>query len=175
MDRDPETVYRRERDGLLRFAFLLARDQQVAEDAVADAVARAWPKLRRGRIEDPGRYLRRAVANRLIDRERHRRVVERVESRRVAPEPRSLESVAVDKAIVVDALDRLTPGQRAVVVCRFYSGMTIAETARTLDVSVGTVKSRMSRALDALRSMLVDREAHGERDTGEGDTSVVNG
>ena len=72
---DFEAWYRSERTALLRFAFLLCGgDRHTAEDAVADAVARCWPKIRRGRVDDSGAYVRRAVARRVIDGGRRRQV-----------------------------------------------------------------------------------------------------
>jgi RNA polymerase sigma factor (sigma-70 family) len=52
---------------------------------------------------------------------------------------------------VLAALRRLAPGQRQVLVLRYYEGLTEQEIAAVLGVSAGTVKSRASRALAALR------------------------
>ena len=50
------------------------------------------------------------------------------------------------------ALRQLNVDQRAVVVCRFFIGYSELETAEALGIRPGTVKSRLSRALDTLRS-----------------------
>jgi RNA polymerase sigma factor (sigma-70 family) len=58
------------------------------------------------------------------------------------------------------ALADLSAGQRAALALRFYEDMTEADTAAVLGVSVGTVKSRVSRALDRLRLLLDEETAH---------------
>ena len=50
-----------------------------------------------------------------------------------------------------DALDRLNPRQRAVVVLRFYDGLQEAEIASAMDMKVGTVKSTLHRSIEQLR------------------------
>ena len=60
------------------------------------------------------------------------------------------------QARVQQELDRLPWGQRAVIVLRDVDGMEYREIARTLDISLGTVKSRLARGRDALRRELAD-------------------
>ena len=156
MGQDMDSVYRSESDGLLRFAFLLCGDREVAEDAVADAIAMSLPKLKRGSVEDPGRYLRRAVANRLIDRRRKRDVIARGQRRVLVSEAAPLDQIVVERTVLADAIHALSSGQRAVIVCRFYESMSVAETAEVLRLPEGTVKSRMSRALEALSIILTE-------------------
>jgi RNA polymerase sigma factor (sigma-70 family) len=56
-----------------------------------------------------------------------------------------------ERSALIAALQRLGPRQRAVVVLRYWMGLTEAEAAIALDCSVGTVKSQASRALATLR------------------------
>lgn len=157
MTEDAETIYRRERDDLLRFAVLLVGDRDVAEDAVADAVARAWQRLGSD-IAEPGRYLRRAVANLLIDGKRRGAVADRQRQLSTVGDVPAVDAGVVDQAVLTDALETLPTGQRAVVVCRYYQALSVAETADVLNISEGTVKSRMARALTALRTVLEPNE-----------------
>ena len=69
----------------------------------------------------------------------------------------------VTNTALIEALDALPHGQRAVIVLRYGSQLSEAETAATLDITTGTVKSQTARALARLREVLTPREpaAHG--------------
>ncbi len=152
------TFYRHHLPDALRLGYLLCGDQSMAEEAVADAFARVYPHWSRGDIENPWSYLRRAVVNELQNRHRHRRFEHREESRRtVAPTGQATEDQLADRDRLLVALAALAPRQRAAVVLRYYADMGEAETASTLGVSVGSVKSSVSRGLVRLRELLEER------------------
>src|SRR5262245_20791564 len=139
-------------DRLLRTAYLLTGDAGHAEDVVQSALlrtARRWGTARRA----PEAYARTVVANLAKDRWRNlaRRPAE-------APLERDVSLAAHDGLLDRDALVRaareLPPGQRAVLVLRFFDDLSVEETARTLGVTTGTVKSQTSRALASLRPAL---------------------
>ena len=67
--------------------------------------------------------------------------------------------IVADPAIDA-ALASLSIDQRAVIVCRFFVGCSEAQTAALLGIRPGTVKSRLSRALDRLRVLLHDQNPH---------------
>lgn len=152
---DVSSVFQDQHERLLRIAFLLCGDHGVAEDVVADAFVKAYPHLARGRVEDPGAYLRQAVVNG-FRRKLGRRVLERRErDRRLRVvwtgefEDRSLE-----RRRLLDALATLTLRQRSVVVLRFFDDRSEAETAALLGISPGSVKTHSHRALAQLRTIL---------------------
>ena len=64
----------------------------------------------------------------------------------------------LEREHLLGAVRTLPPGQRAVLVLRFFDDLSVAETAATLECSEGTVKSQTSRALDRLRGVL-DQES----------------
>lgn len=148
------TLFRDHHRRLLRVAFLLSGDDRVAEDLVADAFAKAYRHLARGRVDDPGAYLRRAVVNgwkrqvgrRIRDRERARTL-------RVAWD-HAFEDASVERERVLAALATLPARQRSVVVLRFLDDLSEAETAAVLGISPGTVKAHSHRALARLRTTL---------------------
>ncbi|MGH3094388.1 MAG: sigma factor-like helix-turn-helix DNA-binding protein [Streptosporangiales bacterium] len=61
---------------------------------------------------------------------------------------------SIDAWLVAEALQRLTPEHREVIVHGYYGGRTTAEAARILDIPDGTVKSRMHYGLRSLRLAL---------------------
>lgn len=143
----------------LRLAALLEGDPTRAEDAVCDAFARVYGRLRRGGVDDVAPYLRQAVVNAVRGGWRRRQVERRhagaFEADASAP-PFELEVVQRDE--IWTALRRLPPGQRRVVVLRYYEDLSEAEVARLLRVKVGTVKSQAAKGLAALHSMLEVRD-----------------
>ena len=75
----------------------------------------------------------------------------------------SLRQRAVVRRDLVAALQQLPSQQRAALVLRYFLDVSEKETARELDISVGTVKSTVSRALDRLRTLVpadLNQEAH---------------
>ena len=135
---------------LHRTAVLLTRHEASAEDLVQTALAKAWRAW--GRIDgDREAYVRRIIVNEFASgwRRRWRGEVPTAQ----LPEPAQAghdEAVSV-RAGLMAALAALPPRQRAVVVLRFFHDCTEAQTAETLGVSVGTVKSQTAKALASLR------------------------
>lgn len=149
-------VYAEHAPGAYRLALRLSGDPALAEDVVADAAAKVLVSWRRGSIEDTGAYLRRAVVNRLRSVQRRQAVERRWRDRRSGDHrgdlPFTHRSDHAD--LFRSALERLTFGQRAVVVLRYYEGLSEAEIAQALGCSRGTVKSQASRALSRLRDLV---------------------
>jgi len=140
---------------MVRLAYGLTGDLGHAEDVAQAAFARAYASWSRvARTGNPEAYVRRIVINENNSRFRRRRVAERLVD--AVPEPSGQRAADTadalgDSAALLNALRRLGPRQRAVVVLRFWMDMSEAETAAALGCSVGTVKSQASRALAALR------------------------
>ena len=143
----------------LRLAALLEGDPVRAEDAVCDAFARVYGRVRRGGVDDVGPYLRQAVVNAVRGGWR-RRQVERRHARAFAADASAgtFEVDVVERDEVWAALRRLPPGQRRVVVLRYYEDLSEADVASMLHVKVGTVKSQAAKGLAALHSMLEVRD-----------------
>lgn len=141
---------------LFRVAYAVCGDADVAEEAVAEAFARAWPKLDTGIVDDPAAYLRRAVLNVLHGRFRRLAVERRARERRNGDGRGAHDAVTgvADRDVVLRALRALPERQRAVMALRFYEGLSEAQVAAELRMPVGTVKSTTARATARLRELL---------------------
>jgi RNA polymerase sigma-70 factor (ECF subfamily) len=137
---------------LLRTAFLLTGDPEAARDLLQSALERVTRRL--GTLRDPQAveaYVRATMASTAANQ--RRRFWHREAPTAQLPERPSYGDHAVDiRLTVMAALRALPANQRAVIVMRFYEDLSEAQTAQALGIPVGTVKSRTSRALVALRA-----------------------
>jgi RNA polymerase sigma-70 factor (sigma-E family) len=158
---------------LHRLGYWLTGDWGQAEELAQEALVGTWwrwPLVRR--LDRPGDYARKVLVNRHRSL-RRRALVEARYAARVRTEAVVPFDGHEDAAVLVAALRRLTPRQRAVVVLRFGEDLPVTEVARLLGTSVSAVKSTSNRALARLRSQLgpsaevLTRSA--KRRRGEGD------
>ncbi|GAA2429531.1 hypothetical protein GCM10010405_10330 [Streptomyces macrosporus] len=140
---------------LLRTARSLTANPCDAEDLLQTALTKtylAWERIEDQRALDG--YVRRALVNTRTSQWRKRRVDEYSCEELPEPEPVPVADPAEQQAVrdaVWRAVLGLPPRQRAMVVLRYYEDLSEAQTAEVLGVSVGTVKSAVSRALAKLR------------------------
>ena len=128
----------------MRLAALLTQDARAAEDVAQEAFARVFPKWER--IDNPPAYLRTAIVN-----ASHSWKAKRGTERAKLPLLAEHGSDDIEFDAMADLLAQLPHRQRAVLVLRFYVGLSEAEIAETLGCKPGTVKSAASRALAALK------------------------
>jgi RNA polymerase sigma-70 factor (sigma-E family) len=142
---------------LRRIAFLVCGDWHLAEDAVSTALAKLYVTW--NRIRDTERveaYARTMVVRAAIDE--RRKPWRRERSTEIDPgrpdDAGDRTSMVDDRVVLRRALRLLPKGRRAVLVLRFYEGLSVEETAEALGLSTGTVKSQTARGLAALRDLL---------------------
>jgi RNA polymerase sigma-70 factor (sigma-E family) len=164
---------------LARFAYLLTGEHAAADDVAAEALAEAWKSWDRVAGADrPLAYVRRIVANLAADRTAG--LVRERRSWRLWSGGRSDRTEGPDAVASVDlrrALLNIPARKRACVVLRYYYGLSEQETAATLGIALGTVKSQSSRGLEELAQQLrgsrpdaARTSARGRRSTPEGAT-----
>jgi RNA polymerase sigma-70 factor (sigma-E family) len=137
---------------LRRTAYLMTSDWHEAEDLTQIALAKlyvAWPRVRSDGAEA---YARRIVARTFIDA--RRRLWRREQPTDVVPDlPGPVDRVD-ERLDLGQALARLSPSHRAVLILRFWEDMSQEQVADALSMSTGTVKSQTSRALTRVRSLM---------------------
>ncbi|GAA2431905.1 SigE family RNA polymerase sigma factor [Streptomyces pulveraceus] len=140
---------------LLRAARSLTANPSDAEDLLQTALTKtyvAWERIEDHRALDG--YVRRALLNTRTSQWRKRKVDEfacdELPEQEAVPGPDPAEQQSLHDAMWRAVL-KLPDRQRAMVVLRYYEDLSEAQTAEVLGVSVGTVKSAVSRALGKLR------------------------
>src|SRR5215210_653981 len=147
---------------------LITQNAAEAEEAAQDAFIKAYRALGRFRPGEPLRpWLLTIVANEARNRSRAggrrgalalRAASAERPSGEAAPSPEAALLAGERRAALLAALARLRTSDRLVIGCRFLLELSEAETAAALGVRPGTVKSRLSRALERLRAELGERD-----------------
>ena len=142
---------------LLRGAYLLLRDVDLAEDVVQATMLRVFRHWRDAR-QAPEAYSRTALINICRD---HWRRQQRLPPEVLGEDVDHIEEHApafsqrlAERQAMTAALDRLQDLQREVLVLRFYFDFSVAQTAEMLHLPEGTVKSATHRGLSELRALL---------------------
>ncbi len=148
---------------LLRFAKVLCVDRGTAEDVLQEVLLRVYARWDAvAELDQPETYVRRMIVNEYLSwRRKWSRVTPSAAIRDEPGEPDRAAQL-VDRAQLVAEIAKLPRRQRAVVVMRYFGGISDAEIAADLGCSQGTVRSHLSRALAALRVQIKDPEEVGE-------------
>jgi RNA polymerase sigma-70 factor (ECF subfamily) len=143
-------------DHLYRIARLILGDYDSAEEAVQEALVRCWRDL--PRLREPDRFdawlnriLLHAITDEARDRRRFRANVARI---RLEPVQMDGSGALADRDEIARVFERLSIEHRTVIVLHHYLGLTVDETATTIGIPVGTAKSRLHYATDAMRAAL---------------------
>ncbi|MDF6043196.1 SigE family RNA polymerase sigma factor [Streptomyces sp. JH14] len=139
---------------LYRSACLLTcGDTHLAEDLVQETLGRmytVWGRITR--IDNPAGYAQTVLVRTFLAHQRRRSATERPVGE--MPEGASAGDDPALRVALLDALTRLAPKDRAVVVLRYWEDRSIGETADVLNVSSAAVRTRAVRALAKLREQL---------------------
>ena len=147
---DWETLVTQQENRLYRAALAILGDPHEAEDAVQDAFLRFLERAPVD-LENPGAWLTRVLVNGCKSRMR-------LDWRRVGPLPETLPTPAPgpEEREELEELFSLPPEARAVIHLHYYEGYSTDEIARMLGLRPGTVRSRLSRAREKLRKLLLE-------------------
>jgi RNA polymerase sigma-70 factor (sigma-E family) len=152
---------------LRRLGFLLCGDWHLAEDAVSTVMTKVyvgWQRIQQSDNLDA--YVRRMLVRAIIDeRRRPWRRETPAQYPLVSPSEAGPDTTH-DRMVLREALSRMPPGRRAVLVLRYFEELSVEETAAAMGCSTGTVKSQTARGLAALRELLPSDYLLHERGTG---------
>ena len=150
-------------------AYLMTRDRGLAEDAVQGALIQMWKKLPSLRLHSNLKaWLVRIVVNEVNQQRRKKRLptVPLEQAPEITDDLEEAETALVrdeDHQRLRQALEVLTVEQREAVVLRYFSDLTVPEVAAVSGEREGTIKSRLSRALDKLGEIMRKDEIFQDR------------
>ena len=145
---------------VFRFAYLLLGDPDDAEDIAQESFLRAWKHLKRFDSTRPLRpWLLSITANLAHNRRRSagRYIAALMRAFQDEPTSSGIEEKSVknlEASELWQAVKNLNLADQQIVYLRYFLDLPVAETAQVLQVAEGTVKSRLSRALEKLRNII---------------------
>ena len=131
---------------LYHISYAMLRNESDCEDAVQEALLRAWQK--RGTLRD-------MVANTCTELLRRKQRTTLTDIPEEMPAP---QSDAIDHMAVMDALAELTPQMRVCMTLHYLDGWRVPEIAQMLDIPEGTVKTRLMHARKRMETLLREVE-----------------
>lgn len=144
---------------LRRVGFLICGDWHLAEDAVSTVLVKAyerWARLRQ--LQNVDGYVRTMLVRAIIDERRRpwrrERPTESWPDDAAALVRPDGDGDVHDRMVLAGALRAVPPRRRAVLVLRFFEGLSVTETAEVMGCTAGTVKSQTAHALETLRELL---------------------
>lgn len=146
------SFYAASKDVCLRSVVAAGTERAVAEEAVAEAFARAWASWSRVRMHPAPRawVVRTALNYRVSQWRKTRREVKLTET--AGAQQGTVDPQPSDRTELMAALEQLPQRQREVVVLRLFLDLDTQQTADTLGIASGTVTAHLHRAMTTLRA-----------------------
>jgi len=157
-----EPLVHAHQEAVFRFAYLLLGDPDDAEDVAQETFLRAWNHLARFDMSRPLRPWLLRIAKNLASNWRRsagRYLSALTQSFRDEPPPPSIEEKGAQSMQADElwkAVQSLGVADRQIVYLRYFLDLSVSDAAVALQIPEGTVKSRLSRALEKLRSIIRD-------------------
>ena len=155
-----ETLMRAHQEAVFRLAYLIVGDPDDADDVAQETFLRAWKHLKGFDTTRPLRPWLLSIASNLSSNRRRsagRYFAALTRAFRAEPAPDTVEERSSEQAEAHElwkAVQKLNMQDQQIVYLRYFLDLPIAETAEVLQVAEGTVKSRLSRALEKLRTVI---------------------
>jgi RNA polymerase sigma-70 factor (sigma-E family) len=157
IDRDEDfAAYFADRSSALRgSAFLLCGDWHRAEDLVQTTFVKLYRARHRIRtLETLDAYTRRILVRTFLDETRRGFFHRERPTAEIADRPMAETGQVEDRMVLLRALTEVPPRQRVALVLRVWEDLSVEDTATAMGCSAGTVKSQVSRGLEAMRALM---------------------
>lgn len=159
---DYESVVTMHKDRVHSYAMTILRNPAEAQDAAQEALIRLWEHRTSVPLDGARPWLLRTTHNLCIDHIRRRKVRSEIGEGDdyvaarpdVTPGPQQLAESSDLRRSIDDAIDQLSPEDRAVIVMREVQQLPYDEIATALELPLGTLKARLHRARERLRTKL---------------------
>jgi RNA polymerase sigma-70 factor (ECF subfamily) len=158
-----DDLFREHYPRLVGLGVAMTGSEESARDLAQETMLRAhqrWDQV--SGYEHPGGWLRRVMANLLIDQHRTSTAEGAAYGRLGRPRSASDDPDAVDHAAWEELIAPLSARQRAVVALHYGDDLRVEEVAELLGIPIGTVKSSLSRARDRVAVALTREDRHGQ-------------
>lgn len=158
------------RDDVFRFSYLVVRDSTLAQDVVQEAFLKVFRSIHKFQFRSSFKsWLYRVVVNEAITILRRRKLKEDLDpapeasglhrpSRQWQPEEAAMDSE--ERRLLRWAIGQLDPVHRTVIVLKYFHDFSDTEIAAVVGCPPGTVKSRLHRARELLRTTMARRMGH---------------
>jgi RNA polymerase sigma-70 factor (ECF subfamily) len=149
-------------------AYLMVKDRQKAEEIVQDATLKIWEHIASLRDHNSVKpWMMRILVNEVKQQFRKKQVpTVPLEEAEELPDDCSVDESLIrseNHHILKQALGMLPHEQQEVIILRYSADMTIPEIASVTSVREGTIKSRISRALERMQKIMAGNDGHRER------------
>ena len=155
-----EPLVQAHQEAVFRLSYLLLGDPDDAKDVAQETFLRAWKHLKRFDAARPLRPWLLSIASNLASNRRRsagRYFAALTRVFQEKPAPTTIEEKSAQRMEAHDlwkAVQTLNTSDQQIVYLRYFLDLSVAETSQVLQVAEGTVKSRLSRALDKLRNVI---------------------
>ena len=155
-----EPLVQAHQKAVFRLSYLLLGDPDDAEDVAQETFLRAWKYLKRFDSTRPLRPWLLSIASNLASNRRRsagRYVAALMRAFRNEPAHANIEEKSAQQneaSNLWQAVQNLSVSDQQIVYLRYFLDLSVAETAETLQVAEGTVKSRLNRAIEKLRNII---------------------
>lgn len=144
------------KDKLYNIAYCYLKTEQDALESIQEITYRSYLKI--NKLKDPkyfGTWITKILINYCIDEQKRKMNIVTIEEHSITTSnDKSKNSTDMDKLTLEDAIDKLEPKYKEVIILKYIQDMTTIDISKVMECPEGTIKTWLSRALKQLRDLL---------------------